>query len=47
MKCAIKIMPVNRKYNLTTLLDACDYYASRKKATHLFRIHSDRGRERH
>src|SRR5437763_14217056 len=26
-----KIMPVNRKYNLTTLLAACDYYASRKK----------------
>jgi 23S rRNA (adenine2503-C2)-methyltransferase len=26
-----KIMPVNRKYNLTTLLSACDYYASRKK----------------
>jgi len=25
------IMPVNRKYNLTTLLAACDYYASRKK----------------
>src|SRR3954471_13453034 len=26
-----QIMPVNRKYNLTTLLAACDYYASRKK----------------
>ena len=26
-----RIMPVNRKYNLTTLLQACDYYASRKK----------------
>jgi 23S rRNA (adenine2503-C2)-methyltransferase len=26
-----RIMPVNRKYNLATLLDACDYYASRKK----------------
>lgn len=26
-----KIMPVNRKYNLSTLLSACDYYASRKK----------------
>ena len=26
-----QIMPVNRKYNLTTLLEACDYYASRKK----------------
>jgi 23S rRNA (adenine2503-C2)-methyltransferase len=26
-----KIMPVNRKYDLTTLLKACDYYASRKK----------------
>jgi 23S rRNA (adenine2503-C2)-methyltransferase len=26
-----RIMPVNRKYNLTTLLEACAYYASRKK----------------
>jgi 23S rRNA (adenine2503-C2)-methyltransferase len=26
-----QIMPVNRKYDLTTLLNACDYYASRKK----------------
>jgi 23S rRNA (adenine2503-C2)-methyltransferase len=26
-----QIMPVNRKFNLTTLLAACDYYASRKK----------------
>ena len=26
-----RIMPVNRKYNLTTLLSACDYYASKKK----------------
>jgi 23S rRNA (adenine2503-C2)-methyltransferase len=26
-----KIMPVNRKYDLTTLLAACDYYAARKK----------------
>src|SRR5436190_12592935 len=26
-----RIMPVNRKYNLTSLLAACDYYASRKK----------------
>jgi 23S rRNA (adenine2503-C2)-methyltransferase len=26
-----RIMPVNRKYNLMTLLDACAYYASRKK----------------
>src|SRR5256714_1840092 len=26
-----KIMPVNRKFNLTTLLAACDYYASKKK----------------
>jgi len=25
------IMPVNRKYNLTTLLEACDYYAARRK----------------
>jgi 23S rRNA (adenine2503-C2)-methyltransferase len=26
-----KIMPVNRKYDLETLLNACDYYASHKK----------------
>jgi len=26
-----QIMPVNRKYNITTLLEACDYYAERKK----------------
>jgi 23S rRNA (adenine2503-C2)-methyltransferase len=26
-----KIMPVNRKFDLTTLLAACDYYASRRK----------------
>jgi 23S rRNA (adenine2503-C2)-methyltransferase len=26
-----KIMPVNRKYDLTSLFSACDYYASRKK----------------
>jgi len=26
-----RIMPVNRKYNLSTLLSACDYYARRKK----------------
>ncbi|HEX8076712.1 MAG TPA: 23S rRNA (adenine(2503)-C(2))-methyltransferase RlmN [Chthoniobacterales bacterium] len=26
-----RIMPVNRKYNLTTLLAACDYYATKKK----------------
>ena len=26
-----KIMPVNRRYNLETLLDACDYYAKNKK----------------
>ena len=26
-----QIMPVNRKYNLSALLEACDYYASRKK----------------
>ncbi|MEY2563224.1 MAG: rRNA (adenine2503-C2)-methyltransferase [Verrucomicrobiota bacterium] len=26
-----QIMPVNRKYDLTSLLSACDYYASRKK----------------
>lgn len=26
-----QIMPVNRKYNLSTLLEACDYYATHKK----------------
>ena len=26
-----QIMPVNRKYNLATLLEACDFYAKRKK----------------
>jgi 23S rRNA (adenine2503-C2)-methyltransferase len=26
-----RIMPINRKYNLTTLLSACDYYAGKKK----------------
>jgi 23S rRNA (adenine2503-C2)-methyltransferase len=26
-----QIMPVNRRYNIETLLDACVYYASRKK----------------
>jgi 23S rRNA (adenine2503-C2)-methyltransferase len=26
-----QIMPVNRKYNLTTLLEACEYYTQRKK----------------
>jgi len=26
-----QIMPVNRKYNLATLLEACDYYQQRKK----------------
>jgi len=26
-----QIMPVNRKYNLATLFEACDYYAQRKK----------------
>lgn len=26
-----QIMPINRKYNIETLLSACDYYASRKK----------------
>ncbi len=26
-----QIMPINRKYDLTTLLNACAYYASRKK----------------
>lgn len=30
-----KIMPVNRKYDLTTLLDACEYYTKRKKQ-HLY-----------
>jgi 23S rRNA (adenine2503-C2)-methyltransferase len=26
-----QIMPINRRYNLETLLSACDYYAARKK----------------
>jgi 23S rRNA (adenine2503-C2)-methyltransferase len=26
-----QIMPINRRYNLETLLAACDYYVSRKK----------------
>ena len=26
-----QIMPINRKYNIETLLSACDYYAERKK----------------
>ena len=26
-----QIMPINRKYNLAALLEACDYYASRRK----------------
>ena len=26
-----QIMPINRKYNIETLLSACDYYAARKK----------------
>ena len=26
-----QIMPINRRYNIETLLSACDYYASRKK----------------
>ena len=26
-----KIMPINRKYNVAALLEACDYYASRRK----------------
>ena len=26
-----RIMPLNRKYNLATLLEACDYYVSQKK----------------
>ena len=26
-----QIMPINRRYNLETLIDACDYYAKRKK----------------
>jgi 23S rRNA (adenine2503-C2)-methyltransferase len=26
-----RIMPINRKYNLSTLLDACSYFTSRKK----------------
>src|ERR1700730_67098 len=26
-----QIMPINRRYNIETLLSACDYYVSRKK----------------
>ncbi len=26
-----RIMPINRKYNVATLLEACDYFASRRK----------------
>src|SRR2546428_11817398 len=26
-----QIMPINRRYNIETLLSACDYYAARKK----------------
>src|SRR4029453_2973348 len=26
-----QIMPINRKYNIETLLSACDYYVGRKK----------------
>lgn len=26
-----KIMPINRKYNLATLLDACDFYVAKKR----------------
>src|SRR5207253_7019819 len=26
-----QIMPINRRYNVETLLSACDYYAARKK----------------
>jgi 23S rRNA (adenine2503-C2)-methyltransferase len=26
-----RIMPINRKYNVATLLDACEYFASRRK----------------
>jgi 23S rRNA (adenine2503-C2)-methyltransferase len=26
-----QIMPINRKYNLETLLSACDYYVARRK----------------
>ena len=41
-----QIMPVNRKYNLTTLLGACRLYGQPKKHD-LFRIHPDRRRQRH
>ncbi len=40
-----QIMPVNRKYPLATLLEACDYYVRAKEAADL-RIHPHRRRER-
>ena len=30
-KVRSQIMPINRKYNLATLLEACDYYVAKKK----------------
>ena len=27
-----QIMPINRKYNVATLLDACEYYATRRSS---------------
>ena len=41
-----QIMPINRKYNVATLLDACEYYRDASKAAHHIRIHSHRERER-
>ena len=38
-------MPVNRKYPLTVLLEACDYYVAQKTTADV-RIHPDRRRER-
>ena len=31
MRCAQQIMPVNSKYPLAELLEACEYYSARKK----------------
>ena len=30
-----QIMPINRKYNLAALLEACQYHISRKNSTSL------------
>jgi 23S rRNA (adenine2503-C2)-methyltransferase len=41
-----QIMPVNRKYPLSELLEACEYYASRKKQRITFEYYPDRERQR-